>query len=89
MDGWTDRWTDIQINRCRYVSFGWHLWQVPAVWGWSCHSPPKTLGALLSGREGGGQCPGSLLTVPGRLHCAVMLRDEALERQPLGILLGI
>lgn len=88
MDGWTDRWTNIQINQCRCVSFGWHLWQVPAVWGWSCHSPPSP-GRLLSGREGGGQCPGSLLTAPGHLHHTVMLREEALERQPPGIPLGI
>ena len=91
LNEWVDRQMDQHtINRCRCVSFGWHLWQVPAVMGVVLPFPtPKTLGALLSGREGGDQCPGSLLTVPGRLHSAVVLRDEALERQPLGIPLGI
>lgn len=54
MDGWTDRWTNIQINQCRCVSFAWHLWQVPAVWGSSCRSPPRpqALGACsVAGRE--------------------------------------
>lgn len=41
LNEWVDRQMDQHtIHRCRCVSFGWHLWQVPAVWGWSCHSPP-------------------------------------------------
>lgn len=51
MDGWTDRWTNIQINQCRCVSFAWHLWQVPAVWGSSCRFPPQALGTCSVARR--------------------------------------